>query len=176
MTFSYQICQCSIAAIKFPGYLHMALKAKSRFPFFELLELSIFWNAFLLAGPKNVTELLQRSNNTINANLIYHPDATSLALVRIGQNRWWCFGISVEMINLYTKQDHHSGPQLCLSLVEYFLMTTQNLKSTHKSSITTKFMSIWLKTVQEKFSTNVAKPWMDPNTRVVCGSLVTRNL
>lgn len=154
----------------------MALKANSWFPFFELLELSIFWNPFLLAGPKNVTELLQRSNNTINANLTYHPDATSLALVRIGQNRWWCFGISVELINLYTKQDHHSGPQLRLSLVEYFLMSTQNLKSTHKSSITTKFMSIWLKTVQEKFSTNVAKSWMDPNTRVVCGSLVTRNL
>ena len=64
----------------------------------------------------------------------------------------------------------------CVSLlVEYFLMTTQNTKSKHKSFITTKFMSILLKTVQEKFSTNVAKPWMDPNTRVVCGSLVTRN-
>lgn len=82
----------------------------------------------------------------------------------------------LKLFNLYTKQDHHSGPQLHLSLVEYFLMTTQNLKSKHKSSITTKFMSILLKTVQEKFSTNVAKPWMDPNMRVVCGSLVTRNL
>lgn len=82
----------------------------------------------------------------------------------------------LKLFNLYTKQDHHSGPQLNLSLVEYFSMTTQNLKSKHKSSITTKFTSVLLKTVQEKFSTNVAKPWMDPNTRVVCGSLVTRNL
>lgn len=32
-------------------------------------------------------------------------------------------------------------------------------------------MSILLKTVQEKFSTPVAKPWMDPNTRVVCGEV-----
>lgn len=43
--------------------------------------------------------------------------------------------------------------------------------------MTTKFTSVSItQAVQGKFSTNVAKPWMDPNTKVVCGSLVTRNL
>lgn len=94
---------------------------------------------------------------------------------------FWYF--SVVIIDLYTKQDHHLGPHCVYPLVEYFSMTQQQnknkniWKSKHESFMTTKFMSVLItQAVQEKFSTNVAKPWMDPNTKVVCGSLVTRNL
>lgn len=100
----------------------MALKANSQIPFFEQCELSIFLKCFPSCRThKKVTTAAKQYS--IKANLIYHPDATSLALVRTGQNIR-CFGISVEIINLYTKECHHPGPQLCLLLLEYFLMIT----------------------------------------------------
>lgn len=124
--FSHQSYRRSITAINFPGYLHMTLKANSRFPLNNLSCLFFEMLSFFL-DQRNVTKLLQRG--TIKANLIYHPDATSLALVRTGQKRRWCFGIPVVIIDLYTKQDHHLGPHRVRPLVEYFLMTTQELKS-----------------------------------------------